>query len=195
MPLLSRRLFSYFPNAMANRDFSCSPLSFLSVATETVYKARGSYRIRQEVGAPCSLPNFVLVSLVSSRRRRLSSRSCRRPRRHLVVSSLSLVPLLVLLVASRPYLGPLLVPPTTVALWSSTLSEFSKISERSLSVSTFAPTGSSCSSRFVSRLSKIISLHNWSNPTFAEPYLSLPCLLAPPESRSSFWNPRRDQFS
>ena len=140
MPLLSRRLLSYFPNAIATRDFSFDLLSFLSVATETVYKARGSYRIRQEVGAPCSLPSFC------PRRRRLVLALA--VTRVVVVSSsrLSLVPLLVLLVTSRPYLEPLPVLPTTVALWSSTLSELSEISVRSLPVSTFDPTGSSCSS-------------------------------------------------
>jgi len=122
MPLLSRRLLSYFPNAISNRDFSFDLLSFLSVATETVYKARGSYQIRQEVGAPCSLPSFSpRLSLVSSRRRRFVL-ALAVTRVVVVLSSrLSLVPLLVLLVTSRPYLEPLPVLPTTVALWSSTL--------------------------------------------------------------------------
>ena len=84
------------------------------------------------------------LSLVSSRRRRLVLVLAVTRVVVVLPSRLSLVPLLVLLVASRPYLEPLPVLPTTVALWSSTLSELSKISAGSLSVSTFDPTGSSC---------------------------------------------------
>jgi len=61
------------------------------------------------------------LSLVSSRRRRVVLALAVTCVIVVLPSRLSLIPLLVLLVASRPYLEPLPVLPTTVALWSSTL--------------------------------------------------------------------------
>jgi len=114
---------------------------------ETVYKARGSYRIKSRSRSAVLTSQFSSrLSLVSSRRRRLVLALAVTRVVVVLPSCLSLVPLLVLLVAARPYLEPLPVLPTTVALWSSTLLELSKISARSLSVSTFDHTGSSCSS-------------------------------------------------
>jgi len=68
MPLLSRRLLSYFPNAIANRDFICDSLLVLSVATGFVYKVRGSYQIKtrnQERSAHSPVLASVLVPLSS----------------------------------------------------------------------------------------------------------------------------------
>jgi len=112
---------------------------------ETVYKARGSYRIKSRSRSAVLTSQFSpRLSLGSSRHRRLVLALAVTRVVVVLPSRLSLVPLLVLIVASRPYLEPLPVLPTTVALWSSTPLELSKISVRSLAVSTFDHTGSSC---------------------------------------------------
>jgi len=58
MSLFSRRVFSYFPTAIANREFSSDPLFVLSVATGFVYKVRGSYRIKQGIRSTVLIPQF-----------------------------------------------------------------------------------------------------------------------------------------